>query len=113
MFVWRNDDPVHPKDDAYMEIGVALLRGNKDDDSVFQPPKKQQQLERIVPAVPAKPEQASKAPPKTADWLTGRLAGPKRGRQRGGWSRGGGRGGGSRRGFVRGRYLGSGCSRRF
>jgi len=67
----------------------------------------------VVLAVAAKPEQAAKAPPPTADWLTGRLAVPKRGGQRGGWPRGGGRGGGSRGGFLRGGYRGGGCGRRF
>ena len=74
--IWRDDD-VHLTDTAYMEIGMALLRGKDDDDDIFQPPKKQQRLESVVPAVPAKPEQAAKAPPPTADWLTGRLAAPK------------------------------------
>jgi len=97
-----------------MEIGMALFR----DDGVFQTLKKQQRLESVVPVVPAKPEQAAKAPPPTADWLTGRLAVPKRGSQRGGWPRGGGRGGGglgggSRESFVRGGYRGGGRGRRF
>jgi hypothetical protein len=102
--IWRDDDPVHLTDAAYMEIGMALLRGKEEDDDVFKPPKKQQRLESVVPVVPAKPEQAAKAPPPTADWLTGRLAAPKHGGQRGGWLRGGGPGGGSCRSFVRGGY---------
>jgi len=60
-----------------MEIGMALLRGEEDDDDVFQPPKKRQRLENVVPVVPAKPKQAAKAPAPTADWLTGRLAVPQ------------------------------------
>jgi len=103
-----------------MEIGMALLLGDEDDNDVFQPPKKRQRLERVVPVVPAKPEQAAKAPPPTADWLTGRLAEPKCGSQRGGWSREGGRGGrgggsrgGGRGSFVRGGNRGGGRGRRF
>jgi len=77
-----------------------------------------QRLESVVPAVPAEPEQAAKAPLPTADWLTGRLAAPKRGGQRGGWPRGGGRGGGGRGGgglggFVRGGIRGGGRGRRY
>jgi len=48
-----------------------------EDDEVFQPPKKRQRLESVIPVVPVKPDQAAKAPPPTADWLTGRLAAPK------------------------------------
>jgi len=65
--IWRDDDPVHLTDAAYMEIGMALLRGEEDDNNVFQLPKKRQRLESVVPVVPAKPEQAAKAPPPTAD----------------------------------------------
>jgi len=57
-----------------MEIGVLLLRG--DDDDVFRPSKKRQRLESVVPAVPVKPENATKAPPLTASWLSGRLTEP-------------------------------------
>jgi len=51
-----------------MEIGMALIQGDNDND-VFQPPKKRQQLESVVPAVPAKPESAVKPPLPTASWL--------------------------------------------
>jgi len=105
---WHDRDSVHLTDTAYMEIGMALLRRKEDDDEVFQLPKKRQRLESVVPVIPAKPEQAAKALHPTADWLTGRLAAPKRGGQRGGWPRGGGPGGGGPRGFVRGGYRGGG-----
>jgi len=75
--IWRDDDPVHLMDAPYMEIGMAFLRGEEDNNDVFQPPKKRQRLESVVPVVPAKPEQAAKAPPPMADWLTGRLAVPE------------------------------------
>jgi len=61
--IWQDQDPVHLTDTSYMEIGMVLLRGDEDDDEVFQPLKKLQQLESIVPV---KPEQAAKAPPPTA-----------------------------------------------
>jgi len=35
--IWRDDNTVHLTDTAYMEIGMALLRGEEDDDDVFQP----------------------------------------------------------------------------
>jgi len=111
--IWRDDNPVYLTDAAYMEIGMSLLRDGEDDDDVFQPPKKHQRLESIVPAVPTKPEQAGKAPSPTADWLTGRLAAPKRGGQKGGWPKGGGRGGGGRGSLDRGGYRGGGRGRRF
>jgi len=41
----------------------------------------------VVPAVPAKPVSVAKAPPSTADWLTGALSHPKRGGRESGWSR--------------------------
>jgi len=89
-----------------------LLNGDEEDE-VFQPPRKSQRLESVVRAVPAKAANAVKAPPPTADWLTGALSQPKRG----GWSRGWGRGGGFRgnrgksggRGGGRGRRNKSGC----
>jgi len=96
-----------------MEIGMSLPRRGEDDDNVFQPPKKRHRLESIVPTVPAKPEQAAKAPPPSANWLTGRLAAPKRGGQKGGWPRGGGRGGGGLGSFERGGYRGGGPGRCF
>jgi uncharacterized membrane protein YgcG len=116
--IWRDDDPVHLTDAAYMEIGMAIICGEEDNDDVFHPPNKQQWLESVVLVVPTKPEQAEKAPPPTADWLTGRLAMPKRGGQEGGWPRGGGLGGGSlggggRGSFVRGGYCVGGRGRRF
>ena len=100
--IWRDDDPVHLTEAAYMEIGMSLLRGGEEEDKVFQTPKKCQRLESIVLEVPAKPEQAAKAPPPTADWLTGRLAAAKRGGQRGRWTRGCGRGRGFRRSYYGG-----------
>jgi len=111
--IWRDDDLVHLTDTAYMEIGMAILRGGDDEDDVFQPPKKRQRLESIVPAVQSKPEQAAKAAPPSADWLTGRLAAPKHGGQKGGWPRGGGRGRGGRGSYERGGYRGGGRGRRF
>ena len=38
--IWRDDDPVHLTDAAYMEIGMSLLCSSEDDNNVFQPPKK-------------------------------------------------------------------------
>jgi len=102
LLIWQDRDPVHLTDTAYMEIGMVLLCGIDDDEDVFQPPKKRQRLESIVPVVPAKPENVAKTPLPTAGWLTGRLTEPKRGGQRGCWSRGGGRGNGGPGGFVRG-----------
>jgi len=66
--IWHDRDSVHLTDTAYMEIGMALLRGDEDDDEVFQPQKKRLRLESVVPVVPVKAEQAAKAPPPTADW---------------------------------------------
>jgi len=63
-------------DTTYMEIGMALLGGD-DKDDVFQPLKKRQCLESIVPDVLAKPKSAAKALSRTASWLTGRLPEPK------------------------------------
>jgi len=111
--IWRDDDPVHLTDAAYMEIGMSLLRGGEEDDEVFQPPKKRQRLESIIPAEPAKPEQAAKAPPPTADWQTSRLAAQKRGGQRGGWPRGGFRERGGRGSYYGGGPQGGGGGRRF
>jgi len=112
--IWQDQDAVHLTDTAYMEIGMALLLGEKDDDEVFQPPKKKcQRLESVVPVVPPKPEQAAKAPPPSTDWLTGRLAAPKRSGQRGGGPRGGSRVGGGLGGFVRGGYRGGSRGRHF
>jgi len=53
-----------------MEIDMALLSVNIDKE-VFQPPKKLQRLESVVPAVPAKSAIAAKVPPSNcqmADW---------------------------------------------
>jgi hypothetical protein len=111
--IWRGDDPVHLTDTAYMEMGMSLLRGGEEDDEVFQPPKKRQRLESVIPAVQAKPEQAAKAPPPTADWLTGKLAAPKRGGQRGGWPRGSARGPGGRGNYYGGGPQGGRGGRRF
>jgi len=58
--IWQDRDPVHLMDTALMEIGMALLRGDKDDDKVIQLLKKRQGLESAVLVVPAKPEQAAR-----------------------------------------------------
>ena len=53
--IWRDVDTIHLTDATYMEIGMALFCGREDDEDVFQPPKKRQRLESVVPAVRAKP----------------------------------------------------------
>jgi len=55
-----------------MKIGLSMLQGEEDDE-VFQPPKKRQRLESVVPAVPVKPAAAAKAPPPTPGWPERRL----------------------------------------
>jgi len=107
--IWLSHDLLHLTDMAYIKIGMSLLKVD-DEDEVFQPPKKRQQLDSVVPAVSAKPASTAKALLLTADWLTGHLSKTRRGGQGGGWSRGGGRGGGglgmggSRSGSRRHRY---------
>jgi len=97
-----------------MEIGMSLLNGDNDDE-LFQPLKKRQRLESMVPAVQAKTASAAKALPLTASWLTGQLSEPRRGGQGCGrmvqWSRGRGCGGASRGNRGRGGSYG-GCSGR-
>jgi len=44
--IWLSRDPDHLTNTAYMEIGMALLNGDIDDE-VFQPPKKRQRLGRV------------------------------------------------------------------
>ena len=38
--IWQDLDSVHLTDTAYMEIGMALLHSEEDNNDVFQPPKK-------------------------------------------------------------------------
>jgi len=38
--IWQDHDSVHLTDTTYMEISMALLRGDEDNNEVFQPPKK-------------------------------------------------------------------------
>ena len=111
--IWLGWDPVHLTDAAYMRIGLSMVQGEEDDE-VFQPPRKRQRLESVVPVIPPTPAAAAKAPPATPGWLTGRLEEPKRGGKRGGWPRGSGRGSGgrwSRPGFQRGGSRGGGRGR--
>jgi len=104
MSIWLDRDPVHMRDAAYLEIGMALLSSDVDDDDVFQPPRKRQGLESVVPVVQANAATVAKQPPATPSWLTRALQEPKSGGRGGGWGRG--RGGGFR--GNRGRSVGCG-----